>query len=325
MKPFNYLTPSSLEEFFTLNTNKNKVLAGGTNLIDLMKKEIEQPNAVSDLNNILSSTITLHKDGIRIGAMVKNASLASDDTILKKIPIVSKALLAGASPQIRNMASVGGNLLQRTRCAYFYDLSLPCNKRTLNTGCPALTGLNQTHAIIGYSQQCVAVHPSDLCIALAVLDAQIHILNANNKTEILAFKDFHRLPENNPTKDHNLPDNAVIDFIEINNNPYHQHYSYVKVRDRDSFAFALISVAAALELDNNRIVSARLASGGVAHKPWRWYKAEDFLKGKIANNDNFTAAAKMIITDVKPLKHNEYKVNMLEGAVVEALQQCLTV
>ncbi|MCX8473908.1 MAG: xanthine dehydrogenase family protein subunit M [Sediminibacterium sp.] len=325
MKPFNYITPANLDEFFIIKNNKNKVLAGGTNLIDLMKKEIEQPISVSDLNKILNSTISSTKDAIVIGSMVKNAALANNEQILQSFPLVSKALLAGASPQIRNMATVGGNLLQRTRCPYFYDLSLPCNKRKLNSGCGALDGLNQSQAIIGYSQQCVAVHPSDLCIALAALDSSIHIINSSNKNEIIAFKDFHRLPENNPTLDNNLPEFALIDHIEIKNNPYNKNYAYVKIRNRDSFAFALISVAAALELKGNQIISARLASGGVAHKPWRWYKAEDYLKGKTASIENFNAVAKIIIKDVSPLKHNKYKVTMLEGAVVLALQNCLKV
>ena len=234
-------------------------------------------------------------------------------------------MLAGASPQIRNMASVGGNLLQKTRCPYFYDLSTPCNKRNPGTGCSALQGENRMSAIIGYSEQCVAVHPSDLCVALAALDAQVHITQSKQQNSVIAFSNFHTLPGTTPQKDNSLPNNALISAVEIPKNPFNKNFAYVKIRDRDSYAFALISVAAALQLNNNQIVQARLASGGVAHKPWRWYEAEQFLKGKAATAANFSEAAAIAIKSVKPLLHNGFKKTMLQGAIETALKNCITI
>lgn len=299
-------------------------ISGGTNLVDLMKKHIHQPEKLIDLTEALSSEITSINDGIRIGAMVRNSALAEDSRILDKFPLLSKAILKGASPQIRNMASTGGNLLQRTRCPYFYDTTLPCNKRNPGSGCGALKGNNRMSAVVGYSDHCVAVHPSDMCVALVALDAKVEILKPDSSIEMMDFEDFHRLPGDNPQKDNNLPDGAIITAIEIPDNSFSKNYEYLKLRDRESYAFALISVAAALELSGNSIKEARLASGGVAHKPWRWKEAESFLVGKSATEENFAKAAEIAIQNIKPLEDNKFKSPMLKGAIQQSLSNCLT-
>jgi xanthine dehydrogenase YagS FAD-binding subunit len=323
MRPFNFNKVTTVKDGITKKEDTGQYIAGGTNLLDLMKKHIAQPEMLLDITAI-SSSIKALKTGVQIGTMVRNSTLALDKEILTKYPLIAKAILAGASPQIRNMASTGGNLLQRTRCVYFYDMDMPCNKRQPGSGCSALHGNNRMSAIVGWSEDCVAVHPSDLCIALVALDASVKVVEKNQKERIIPFKDFHRLPGNTPYQDNNLPANAIITAIEVPVNPFNKHYAYLKLRDRDSYAFALISVAAALHLENNRIVDVRLASGGVAHKPWRWSEAENFLKGKEATTANFQEAARIAVEQTKPLEHNAFKVPMLKGAIEVALQNCLT-
>jgi xanthine dehydrogenase YagS FAD-binding subunit len=324
MKPFVFVKPATLGQAFSQKNNATQFIAGGTNLVDLMKKDISKPDAVLDITTLVPATIQTTAKGISIGAMVRNSAITLDATVLSKYPLLAKAILAGASPQIRNMASTGGNLLQRTRCPYFYDTSLPCNKRNPGTGCSALQGNNRMHAIVGWSEQCIAVHPSDLCIALAALDADVIVTDRLQKKSVIPFKDFHRLPGTTPQKDNNLPEGALIHSIEIPANALQQHHAYVKVRDRDAYAFALVSVAAALEIKNNIITNARLASGGVAHKPWRWYAAEAYLKGKPATASNFKTAAELVAKETKPLADNAFKVPMLKGAIEQALLNCLT-
>ncbi|MFC4262206.1 FAD binding domain-containing protein [Ferruginibacter yonginensis] len=325
MKPFVFSKPTNVRQALTKKTAATQYIAGGTNLVDLMKKAIATPDVVIDVTQSLSNQIERTTKGIRIGAMVRNSALHQHPIVVAQFPLVAKAVLAGASPQIRNMASTGGNLLQRTRCPYFYDIVSPCNKRTPGSGCSALTGDQRMAAIVGYSDQCVAVHPSDLCVALAALDANVIITDKSNNQRTIAFNNFHRLPGNNPAADNNLPEGAIINAIEIPDNPFNKHYSYVKVRDRDSYAFALISVAAGLQLNGNTIVAATLASGGVAHQPWRWNKAAAFLKGKAATAANFTAAATIAVSETKALANNGFKTLMLQGAIETALQNCLTV
>ena len=323
MRPFLFSKSSAINQALAKKNSTTQYIAGGTNLVDLMKKNIAEPENLVDITSALPAKIEATTNGIQIGAMVRNTPLANDATILAKYPLIAKAVLAGASPQIRNMASTGGNLLQCTRCPYFYDITTPCNKRKPGSGCSAIEGENRMNAIVGYSKACVAVHPSDLCVALAALDATVKIQDKSGKTQSIAFKDFHRLPGTTPERDNNLPANALIHSIELNENAFAKHCAYVKVRDRDSYAFALVSVAAALNLKGNQIVEARLASGGVAHKPWRWLEAEQYLKGKTANAANFEAAANIAIKGLKPLSHNGFKVPMLKGAIESALQQCL--
>ncbi|RYY54595.1 MAG: xanthine dehydrogenase family protein subunit M [Chitinophagaceae bacterium] len=324
MRPFTFQKPVTVSQAIAAKKDRTSFLAGGTNLVDLMKKHIADPDRILDINAAVPDKIQSTMGGIRIGAMVRNSAAAGNDLVLSQYPLVSKALLAGASPQIRNMASMGGNLLQRTRCPYFYDTSLPCNKRKPGSGCGAAKGESRMAAIVGYNDLCVAVHPSDLCIALAALDAKVVVTGKDNKETSIAFKDFHKLPGVNPDKDNNLPVNALVTAIDIPANRFAKNCSYVKLRDRESYAFALVSVAAALQLDGNRIVEARLASGGVAHKPWRWYEAEKFLKGKAATVANFSQAAEICAKETRPLAGNGFKVPMLKGVIETALQNCLT-
>lgn len=324
MKLFQYHiaeNPQNAQTIFAQNAH-SQFIAGGTNLLDLMKKDIASPSHLIDINRLGLNKIELNTDGsVRIGALVSNTQLAENEQIVTNFPLLSKAILAGASPQLRNMATVGGNLMQRTRCPYFYDKAMPCNKREANSGCGAKEGLNRSAAIFGASESCVAVHPSDMCVALAALDATV-IVQQNGKERRIAFGDFHRLPESTPQLDNNLAQGELITHITIGNNKYAKNNHYLKIRDRASYAFALVSVAVALELDRDTIVSARLALGGVAHKPWRLTKIEDFMKGKKANSETFAQAAAMSSEGSNPLKHNKFKVKLLENAVLEALGKC---
>ncbi len=246
--------------------------------------------------------------------------MAEHELIIKKLPLLSQALKAGASPQLRNMATMGGNMMQRTRCTYFYDTTMPCNKRQPGTGCGALKGYNRMHAIFGGSDNCIAVHPSDMCVALTALDATVII--SNNKGERrIPFADFHRLPGNTPEKDNILQRGELITAIEIpDNEAFAKNVHYLKVRDRASYAFALVSVAAALDMQGNTIRNARLAMGGVAHKPWRLTASENFLKGKAASIDNFKEAATIAMKDAKGYGNNNFKLRMAPNAIIESLK-----
>lgn len=324
MRPFSFSKAENAAKAVVYKKDQAQFIAGGTNLVDLMKKHIAQPEAVIDITSSVSDKIEKTSRSLRIGAMVRNSALATDSKILAQHPLIAKAVLAGASPQIRNMASTGGNLLQRTRCPYLYDVTSACNKRKPGSGCSALKGENRMSAVVGYSDQCVAVHPSDLCVALAALDASVNIITQKQQAVTIPFKDFHRLPGDQPQTDNQLPAHALITSIDIASNPFYKNYAYVKLRDRDSYAFALVSVAAALHLQGNRILDARLASGGVAHKPWRWYAAEAYLKGKEAIPLHFEKAAAIATEGLKPLSGNAFKIPMLKGAIATALQNCLT-
>ena len=326
MKPFTFQKADSNENAIQQLTKTAKFLGGGTNLVDLMKKHIEQPELLIDINSAVSSTIETTNSGLQIGAAAKNTAIATHDAVLKNFPLLAKAILKGASPQIRNMASAGGNILQKTRCPYFYDVAFACNKREPNSGCSALNGNKRMAAIIGYSDHCVAVHPSDFAVALAALDAEVQYVEWHNekvKMNSIPFSEFHRLPDSTPHMDTNLPKEALITNIFIPNNSFHKHCTYLKLRDREEYAFALVSVAAAIELKGETIRDARLASGGVAHKPWRWKKAEAFLKGKQASTEVFEQAAKIASSETKPFSDNQFKVPMLEGGIVTALNECI--
>ena len=241
----------------------------------------------------------------------------NNELIVKKLPLLSQALKAGASPQLRNMATVGGNMMQRTRCTYFYDTTMPCNKRQPGSGCGALKGYNRMHAIFGASDNCIAVHPSDMCVALAALDA-IVVISSNKGERKIPFADFHRLPGNTPEKDNNLQRGELITAIEIPvNDSFAKNSLYVKIRDRASYAFALVSVAAALDMNGNTIRDARLAMGGVAHKPWRLTASENFLKGKTASVDNFKQAAAIAMKDAKGYGHNNFKLTLAPNTIVK--------
>lgn len=323
MKPFKFHNPETTAAAFQIAQKNSHYIAGGTNQVDLMKKHINNPDAVIDVSSVLSNTIEFNSKGLLIGALATNSDVAAHTKIKKNYPLISKAILAGASPQIRNMATTGGNLLQRTRCPYFYDTAMPCNKRQPNSGCGALNGHQRMAGIIGTSQHCVAVHPSDFCVALVALDAEVYIMTKDGNMDTIAFSNFHRLPNNQPYLDTNLPENALITSVFVPRNNFEQNVAYVKIRERDSYAFALVSVAAALKLKDNKITNVRLASGGVAHKPWRWKASENFLKGKIATRQNFEAAANIAIKETQPLQHNSFKISLLKGAMVSALIECI--
>jgi xanthine dehydrogenase YagS FAD-binding subunit len=251
---------------------------------------------------------------------VPNSDLAYHPLIAERYPMLASAIIAGASAQLRNMASTGGNLLQRTRCYYFYDLATPCNKRDPGSGCSAITGLNRIHAILGSSEACIATHPSDMCVALAALDAKVQVVGPAGARTI-AFSDFHRLPGDTPQRDTNLEPNEIVTSITLPARGFATNYTYLKIRDRLSYAFALVAVAAAMELDGNTITEARLAMGGVAHMPWREPLAEAELRGQIANEAAFARAAEVLLRDAKGYDHNTFKIDLARSTVVRALTQ----
>jgi xanthine dehydrogenase YagS FAD-binding subunit len=298
-----------------------KFIAGGTNLIDLMKEEVERPSQLIDITRLPLKNIEDTADGgVRIGALVPNSDLAYHPLIGERYPMLASAILAGASAQLRNMASTGGNLLQRTRCYYFYDIATPCNKREPGSGCSAITGLNRMHAILGTSDACIATHPSDMCVALAALDATVVVTGPAGERTI-AFADFHRLPGDTPQRDTNLQPNEIITAIELPAKGFVANYTYLKIRDRLSYAFALVSVAAALELEGEVIKEARLALGGVAHKPWRDPSAEAVLRGQAADQVTYTRAADVLLRDARGFEHNAFKIALAQRAIVRALTQ----
>jgi xanthine dehydrogenase YagS FAD-binding subunit len=298
-----------------------RFIAGGTNLVDLMKEEVERPSRLIDISRLPLRTVEETAEGtVRIGALVPNSDLAWHPLIEQRYPLLSSAILAGASAQLRNMASTGGNLLQRTRCFYFYDTATPCNKRDPGSGCSAIDGINRINAILGTSEACIATHPSDMCVALAALEATVHVTGPAGERTI-AFADFHRLPGNTPEIDSNLDRAEIVTGIELPPRGFAVNYSYLKIRDRLSYAFALVSVAAALELEGGRIKDARLALGGVAHKPWRDPAAEAALRDQTANDAAFVRAAEVLLRDAKGFEHNRFKIELARRAIVRALTQ----
>jgi xanthine dehydrogenase YagS FAD-binding subunit len=300
---------------------RTKFLGGGTNLIDLMKMGVETPAQLVDINRLpLVQIEELAGGGLRIGALARNSDVAEHALIKERYPVLSQALLAGASPQLRNMATMGGNLMQRTRCYYFYDPAFPqCNKRNPGSGCGALKGYNRIHAILGQSEQCIATNPSDMNVALAALDAVVRVQGPQGEREI-PFADFHRLPGSTPDVDTNLKEDELITAIDLPPMPFASRSHYLKLRDRASYAFAIVSVAAALELDAGRKISAvRIALGGVAHKPWRAQKAEQQLVGKSADENTFRAAADAELAAAKGYAHNEFKIELAKRSIVRAL------
>lgn len=298
-----------------------KFIAGGTNLLDLMKENVLHPTHLVDINQLpLASVEENEAGGLRLGALMTNADTAYHEQVQKRYPLLSKAILAGASPQLRNMATNGGNLLQRTRCYYFYDIATPCNKRDPGTGCSAINGYNRIHAILGTDPSCIATHPSDMCVALAALEAVVRVTGKNGERTI-PFSDFHRLPGNTPHLDTNLQPDELITGIDLPAKGFADHNVYLKIRDRNSYAFALVSVAAALEMDGEIISEARLALGGVAHKPWRVPEVEDFLKGKPADTASFEEAAEKMIQGAVGFTHNAFKIELAQRAIVRALRE----
>jgi xanthine dehydrogenase YagS FAD-binding subunit len=298
-----------------------RFIAGGTNLVDLMKYGVENPPRLIDISRLPLKTVEeTPSGGLRIGALVPNTDLAYHPLIEQRYPIVSSAIMSGASQQLRNMASTGGNLLQRTRCFYFYDVATPCNKRQPGSGCSAMQGINRINAILGTSDQCIATHPSDMCVALAALDAKVHVTGPSGERTV-AMTDFHRLPGDTPQIDHNLRRDEIIVAIELPPQGFAAHHSYLKIRDRLSYAFALVSVAAALEIEGGRIKEARLALGGVAHKPWRNPSVEVGLRGKAPDRAAFEQAADALLSGAKGFGHNEFKIDLARRAIVRTMTQ----
>jgi xanthine dehydrogenase YagS FAD-binding subunit len=298
-----------------------KFIAGGTNLVDLMKEDVERPTRLIDITRLPLKAVEEMSDGsLRIGALVPNTDLAYHPLIEQRYPMLSSAILAGASQQLRNMASTGGNLLQRTRCHYFYDVVTPCNKREPGTGCSALNGINRMHAILGSSPACIATHPSDMCVALAALEAKVHVLGPAGERAI-PFADFHRLPGDTPQIDTNLRPDEIVTAVELPAPGFAEHYTYLKIRDRLSYAFALVSVAVGLDLSGGVVRQARFALGGVAHKPWREPAAEAALLGQAPNAANFKVAADTLLRDAKGYPYNTFKIDLAHRALVRALTQ----
>ncbi len=301
-----------------------KFLGGGTNLIDLIKENIEKPLALIDVSRLsLTEIKKTGSGGVSIGATAKNSDTANHPLIRENYPLLSQAILSGASAQIRNMATNGGNLLQRTRCLYFYDTAMRCNKRVPGSGCDALEGLNHFSAVLGWNEKCVATHPSDMCVALAALDAVVKVQGKNGQTRSIQFTDFHRLPETTPEKDNNLNEGELITSIEIPKSNFAKNSYYLKVRDRTSYAFALVSVAVALEMNGKKIKEARVALGGIAHKPWRALEAEKILTNAKANDAVFKRAAEAALKDARALEHNAYKITLAKRAIVRALKKAV--
>jgi xanthine dehydrogenase YagS FAD-binding subunit len=298
-----------------------RFVAGGTNLIDLIKEGVARPSRLIDITHLpLDQIEDTANGGLRIGALVRNSDLAWHPAIEARYPLLASALLAGASAQLRNMATTGGNLLQRTRCFYFYDTATPCNKREPGSSCSAIDGVNRMHAILGASEHCIAVNPSDMCVALAALDAQVLATGPGGERSI-AFAEFHRLPGDRPEIDTTLRADEIITAIELPAKGFAKNYSYLKIRDRLSYAFALVSVAAALEIEGGTVREARLALGGVAHKPWRDRAAEDVLNGAPATRESFARAANTILRDARGRGHNDFKIELARRAIVRALTQ----
>jgi xanthine dehydrogenase YagS FAD-binding subunit len=298
-----------------------RFVAGGTNLIDLMKARVARPSRLIDINHLPLKEVQEMPGGfLRIGALMPNTDVAYHPLVETRYPLLSSAILSGATQQLRNMASTGGNLMQRTRCYYFYDTATPCNKRDPGSGCSALTGQNRIHAILGASESCIATHPSDMCVALAVLDARVRTLGKGGE-RVIPFLEFHRLPGDTPQIDTNLRADEIITAIELPAKGFPSNYTYLKIRDRASYAFALVSIAVGLELDGGIISEARVALGGVAHKPWRDPEVEATLVGNAAGRESFERAADVMVRDAKGYGHNDFKIELARRGIVRALTQ----
>lgn len=293
-------------------------IAGGTTVVDLMKEQVLQPEVLIDISRVPQNGITVRADRIEIGALARMNDVADHPQVAAAFPVVSQALAAGASPQLRNMATIGGNLLQRTRCVYFRDVATPCNKRVRGEGCSAIGGWNRQHAILGTSEHCIAVHPSDLCVALLACDAQVHIAGPD-ATRTVEFESFYRLPDDTPDIENDLKHDEVITGVSLPRTLFAEHSTYLKIRDRASFEFALVSVAAALEITGGIIQHARIALGGVAPVPWRAFQAERLLEGTPPEVGVFARAAQAALASARGYGHNDFKIPLAQRAIVRAL------
>jgi xanthine dehydrogenase YagS FAD-binding subunit len=301
--------PAALED---LNTHQQaKFIAGGTNLLDLMKVNVMRPDHLIDISRIAYNNI-------------EDTPEAYHPEVQSRYPLLSEAMLSAASAQLRNMATNGGNLLQRTRCYYFYDTSTACNKREPGSGCSAIKGLNRLHAILGTSEHCIATHPSDMAVALAALEAEVHV-SGNQGSRIIPMSEFHRLPGDAPERDTNLEEDEIITSITLPPNGFNKHYVYLKLRDRPSYAFALVSVAAAFDLEGDIIRDVRLVLGGVAHKPWRVLEAEEILKGKTISTAPFQQAAELLLEGAVGYGYNNFKIELAKRAILRAINQALKI
>src|SRR3984885_8441000 len=324
MKNFSYSRADTAEGAVGLlsKTANSKFLGGGTNLVDLMRENIEQPDALIDVTRLLPGKVIseLPDGGLSIGAGVRNSAGANHALVRERYPLLSQAILLGASGQIRNMATTGSNLMQRTRCHYFYDGAARCNKRTPGAGCDAIGGFNRMHAILGSSNSCIATHPSDMCVALAALDATVHVQGTRGERTV-PFADFHRLPGNTPHEETSLRSDELITAIQLPPLAFGKNSRYRKVRDRASYAFALVSVAVALEIDAGTISAVRLALGGVAHKPWRAYTAENTMLGAKANRETFERAAEAELLGARGYGHNNFKIELAKRTIVSVMTE----
>ena len=323
MKRFEYVRAASVSEAVAALSAVPgaRALAGGTNLVDLMKYDVAQPPRVVDINRLPLTAIEDTPDGgLKIGALVPNSDLAWEPRVERHYPLLASAILAGASAQLRNAATTGGNLMQRTRCYYFYDRAMPCNKRVPGSGCPAIGGRNRMHAILGTSASCIATHPSDMCVALAALDAVVHVEGPHGH-RLVPFEGFHRLPGDTPQFDNTLAEGELIIAVELPPAPGGPHHTYLKLRDRLSYAFALVSVAVRLELEDGLIAGAAVAMGGVAHKPWRDRAAEAELVGKEVDRATFESFAARFLADAAGHGDNDFKLDLARRALVRALGQ----
>lgn len=325
MRPFEYVRAADAASGVTAvaSVPGAKFLAGGSNLVDLMKEDVERPTRLVDIRQLPLRQIQRVRGGLSVGALATNTETANHPLIRENYPLLTQAIVAGASGQLRNMATNGGNLLQRTRCNYFYDTATPCNKREPGTGCGAREGLNRIHAVLGWSEACVATYPGDMANALYALDASVRVRATDGRERLIPIVDFHRLPGDTPQRDNNLQHGELILAIElpVSAAEFARNSHYLKVRDRTSYAFAMVAVAAALQFDGGTIRQARVVLGSVAHKPWRSAEAEAMLIGRRASEETFAQAAKAALRDARPLSHNAYKVELGQRSVVRALMR----
>jgi xanthine dehydrogenase YagS FAD-binding subunit len=322
MTPFTYARAASVPDAVQrAGVTGVKYLGGGTNLVDLMRERVERPSALIDVSRLNAAIVERDDGSLMIDAATRNTAIAEHRAVRERYPVLSRAILAGASAQIRNMATLGGNLLQRTRCTYFFDdEGSRCNKRTPGQGCDAVGGFNRNHAILGASPSCVATHPSDMAVALAALDAVVHLNGAGGERTV-SINDLHRLPGDRPDIETELAPGELITGVELPARQLYVRSTYRKVRDRSSYAFALVSVAAALEVQDGVVADVRIALGGVAHKPWRAWKAEQTLRGGPATEDAFRAAAQVELADARPLAHNAFKIELAMRTIVAVLNE----
>ena len=322
MNRFDYVRATDIGEAVQAGAREgSSYLAGGTNLVDLMKENVARPAVLVDVNRLpLKAIEERDGGGLRLGALVSNADTAYDARVAERHPLLASAILAGASPQLRNAATNGGNLNQRTRCYYFYDTGTACNKRVPGSGCGAIGGVNRIHAILGASTSCIATHPSDMCVALAALDATVRVSGPEGE-RVIAFQNYHRLPSDEPWRDTTLNPGELVTAIDLPPEDFSSHYTYLKLRDRLSYSFALVSVAVALRIQNGVVVDARIALGGVAHKPWRSPEAEALLKGRPASPEMFGHVASSLLSGAVGQGDNNFKIPLAHKAIVRALKQ----